>query len=107
MSHPVTGRSLGLLVCLACQATVRATPAAHLRCPRCRARLHERKPHSLALTAALVMAAAVLYVPGLPIWLGLAVAFAARNSAVFFTKWYSGHRRSQSALPPNALPKAH
>jgi hypothetical protein len=51
--------------------------------------------------------AAILYVPGLPIWLGLAVAFAARNSAVFFTKWYSGHRRSQSALPPNALPKAH
>ena len=52
--------------------------------------------------------AAILYVPGLPIWLGLAVAFAARNSAVFFTKWYSAHRRSQYALPPpDALPKAH
>ncbi len=52
--------------------------------------------------------AAILYVPGLPIWLGLAVAFAARNSAVFFTKWYSAHRRSQHALPPpNALPKTH
>ena len=31
---------------------------------------------------------AVLYVPGLPLWSGLAIAFAARNSAVFFTKWY-------------------
>jgi hypothetical protein len=52
--------------------------------------------------------AAILYVPGLPIWLGLAVAFAARNSAVFFTKWYAAHRRNRPALPPpNALPKAH
>jgi len=52
--------------------------------------------------------AAVLYVPGLPIWLGLAVAFAARNSAVFFTKWYSAHRRASYNVPPaNALPKAH
>jgi hypothetical protein len=52
--------------------------------------------------------AAILYVPGLPIWLGLAVAFAARNSAVFFTKWYSAQRRAQRLAPPaNALPKPH
>jgi hypothetical protein len=52
--------------------------------------------------------AAVLYLPGLPIWIGLAVAFAARNSAVFFTKWYSVHRRNKRAAPPvNALPKPH
>jgi hypothetical protein len=53
--------------------------------------------------------AAILYVPGLPIWLGLAVAFAARNSAVFFTKWYSAHRRTRHAAsrPSHALPKAH
>jgi len=63
VNNPVTGRSLGLLVCLACQATVHGTQAAHLRCPRCRARLHERKPHSLALTTALIIAAAVLYIP--------------------------------------------
>jgi paraquat-inducible protein A len=63
VSNPITGRSLGLLVCLACHATVHGTPAAHLRCPRCRARLHERKPHSLAITTALVIASAVLYVP--------------------------------------------
>ncbi len=63
MSAPATGRSLGLLVCLACHATVRRTDAAHLRCPRCRARLHERKPHSLLITTALVIASAALYVP--------------------------------------------
>lgn len=53
--------------------------------------------------------AAILYVPGLPIWLGLAVALAARNSAVFFTKWYSAQRRTQyaSSLLSQALPKAH
>jgi paraquat-inducible protein A len=63
MSHPATGRSLGLLVCLDCRATVRAVKAPHLRCPRCHARLRERKPQSLVITAALVVCAAVLYVP--------------------------------------------
>jgi paraquat-inducible protein A len=43
--------------------TVRGIRAPKLRCPRCHARLHERKPHSLALTAVLLLAAAVLYVP--------------------------------------------
>jgi paraquat-inducible protein A len=63
VSNPVTGRSLGLLVCLDCQATVRNVKAPKPRCPRCHARLHERKPHSLALTTTLVISAAVLYVP--------------------------------------------
>jgi hypothetical protein len=49
--------------------------------------------------------AAILYMPGLPIWIGLAVAFAARNSAVYFTQWYSTHRRARP--PVDALPKAH
>jgi hypothetical protein len=52
--------------------------------------------------------AAVLYVPGLPIWLGLAVTFAARNSAVYFTKWYPQYRTTKYGMPPmTALPKAH
>ena len=52
--------------------------------------------------------AAILYVPGLPIWLGLAVAFAARNSAVYFTQWYPAYRRmKQGAPPPDALPYRH
>jgi paraquat-inducible protein A len=63
MSGPATGRSLGLLVCLECRATVRAAGAAHSRCPRCRAALHARKPHSLLITTLLIVAAAILYVP--------------------------------------------
>jgi hypothetical protein len=52
--------------------------------------------------------AAILYVPGLPIWLGLAVAFAARNSAVYFTRWYPARvRQKYSAPPPDALPYQH
>lgn len=52
--------------------------------------------------------AAVLYVPGLPIWLGLAVAFAARNSAVYFTRWYPAHRKQKYGVPPpDALPHPH
>jgi hypothetical protein len=51
--------------------------------------------------------AAILYVPGLPIWLGLAVAFAARNSAVYFTRWYPARVRQKYGAPPDALPHPH
>ena len=34
-----------------------------MRCPRCHARLHERKPHSLVITSLLVACAAVFYIP--------------------------------------------
>jgi paraquat-inducible protein A len=63
MSSPQTGQSLGLLLCLQCRATVRALQVSHPRCPRCHAHLFQRKPHSLALTAALLLCAAILYVP--------------------------------------------
>jgi paraquat-inducible protein A len=63
MSTPATGRSLGLLFCQQCRATVRALDVPYPRCPRCYAHLHERKPHSLAITAALLACAAALYVP--------------------------------------------
>jgi len=59
----MTGRSLGLLVCLECRATVREGTVAEARCPRCFARLHARKPHSLGVTALLLLGAAILYVP--------------------------------------------
>ncbi len=58
-----TGRSLGLLVCLDCHLTMRDAKAPQMRCARCHARLHERKPHSLALTTTLLVLAAILYVP--------------------------------------------
>lgn len=63
MSSPSTGRSLGLLICLECRATSRKGTVRQPRCPRCHAPLHERKPHSLRLTAVLLLGAAILYIP--------------------------------------------
>jgi paraquat-inducible protein A len=61
---PATGASLGLLVCTRCRATVRSTAAAvRCLCPRCRSPLNPRKPGSVSTTAALVVTAAVLYIP--------------------------------------------
>lgn len=49
--------------------------------------------------------ALMIYVPGLPLWLGLAIAFAARNSAAYFTTWYPQYRKAKyGAAPANALP---
>ncbi len=49
---------------------------------------------------------AMLYIPGLPIWMSLAIAFAARNSAVYFTKWYPTYRKMKYSVPSaHALPK--
>jgi hypothetical protein len=63
---------------------------------------------SASMLLILLANAAILYVPGLPIWLGLAVAFAARNSAVYFTRWYPARvRQKYGAPPPNALPHPH
>ncbi len=46
---------------------------------------------------------AMLYVQGLPFWSGLAIAFAARNSALYFTRWYPDYRRIK--LEGAAAPK--
>lgn len=59
--------------------------------------------------ATLLMMAAnivLLYFPGLPVWLGLAVVFATRNSAIYFTKWYPEHSRIKYGAPAGALPEA-
>lgn len=62
---PTTARRLGLLGCHDCRLLC-AAPAgahAHLACPRCGAPLHARKPNSLARTWALVITAAIFYIP--------------------------------------------
>jgi hypothetical protein len=41
----------------------------------------------------------MIYVPGLPLWAGIAIAFAARNSALYFTKWYPDYHRAKFAPP--------
>ena len=62
----------------------------------------------LAMLLMMVGNVALIYVPGLPLWSGLLVAFAARNSAVYFTKWYPEYRKAKYGTPPaNALPGTH
>lgn len=39
----------------------------------------------------------VMFVPGLPLWIGFAIAFAARNAALYFTRWYPQYRRAKYA----------
>jgi len=54
--------------------------------------------------ALMVMANIILiYVPGLPLWSGLAIAFAARNSALYFTKWYPEYRRTKLPAPAASI----
>ena len=45
----------------------------------------------------------MIYVPTLPLWSGLLIAFAARNSAVYFTTWYPQHRRAKFGPHTDAL----
>jgi paraquat-inducible protein A len=59
-----TAARLGLLSCHVCELLTRpAAGGAEAKCPRCGAHLHSRKPASVARTWALLIAAAVLYVP--------------------------------------------
>jgi len=61
-----------------------------------------------SMVAMMIGNVALIYVPGLPIWSSLLVAFAARNSAVYFTKWYPEHRKAKYGAPPaTALPDTH
>jgi hypothetical protein len=62
------------------------------------------------MTATVLMMAgnaAMIYVPGFPLWSSLLIAFAARNTAVFFTKWYPQHQKIKYAAPAAALPSAN
>ncbi len=54
------GLELGLAGCRVCE---KVSPIGEVRCPRCGSHLHMRKPDSIARTMALLIAAAILYVP--------------------------------------------
>jgi hypothetical protein len=41
----------------------------------------------------------LIYLPGLPLWSGIVIAFAARNTALYFTKWYPQYRRGKYPAP--------
>ncbi|HYA76116.1 MAG TPA: paraquat-inducible protein A [Burkholderiaceae bacterium] len=61
---PSTASEAGWLVCHTCGlASHPAATGAHGYCPRCGSALHERKQNSVARTWALVIAAAILYIP--------------------------------------------
>ena len=63
-----------------------------------------------AAASALMMVgnAAMIYVPWLPFWGGLLVAFAARNCAIYFTKWYPQYQKAKYGAPPaTALPRSN
>jgi len=61
---------------------------------------------SVAVLLMMIANILMIYVPDLPLWSGLALAFAARNSAVYFTKWYPEYRKIKHGTPPaNALPR--
>jgi len=60
----VTASQLGLCTCHSCGALSELIPGIHeMRCPRCGAALHLRKPNSIARTWAFLIAAYIMYVP--------------------------------------------
>ena len=65
MSHSeVTASQVGLCLCHGCGGLSRLIPGIHeMRCRRCRAALHVRKPDSIARTWAFLIAAYIMYVP--------------------------------------------
>lgn len=67
MSDPsVTATDASLVSCHSCNLLSKVRPlrgGAHAVCPRCGAHLHQRKPNSISRTWALVLAAALLYIP--------------------------------------------
>lgn len=59
-----------------------------------------------AFTLMMIANMLTIYLPGLPFWVGLAIGFAARNSALVFTRWYPQYRRAKYPLPASTVPAA-
>jgi hypothetical protein len=57
---------------------------------------------ALAILLMMLANVMVLVVPGLPLWSGLAIAFIARNIAIYFSRWYPEYRRARLAASPAA-----
>ncbi len=56
-----------------------------------------------AFVLMLVANVLMIYVPSLPLWVGVGIAFAARNSAAYFTHWYPQHHRARMAREAAAI----
>jgi paraquat-inducible protein A len=98
--------SQGLISCEACGLLVRVPPASSAalpdpRCRRCASPLRARKPRSLEQSLALLIAAAIFYVPAnvLPILHTTAVGYDERDTIFsgIVTLW-SGHSRPLAIL---------
>jgi len=64
--HSQTALSASLVSCHSCHLLSKARPlskGSFAVCPRCGAALHSRKPNSIARTWALIIAAAIFYIP--------------------------------------------
>jgi hypothetical protein len=57
---------------------------------------------TLAFLLMMIANVLMVYVPTLPLWSGFAIAFAARNSAAYFTNWYPKYRKAKYG-PVNAI----
>lgn len=63
MNAPPRGRDIGLMSCHVCRLVTAWTDAPHARCPRCDSPLHARKTGSITRAWALLIAAALFYIP--------------------------------------------
>lgn len=81
----VTAGELGLVRCSACNLVLQAPAADRAAiCPRCESPLHARIPQSLTRTWALLIAAALLYIPAnsLPIMRSASLGEVPRNDTI-------------------------
>jgi paraquat-inducible protein A len=65
-SKPLTARHASLISCHSCHLLCRDRSShmrSSLRCPRCGAALHPRKPNSIMRTWALILTAGIFYIP--------------------------------------------
>jgi paraquat-inducible protein A len=63
-THGLSAKLAGLIACHGCgRVQARQEPPSHQACSRCGALLHERRPDSITRTTALLLAAALLYIP--------------------------------------------
>ena len=62
---------------------------------------------ALAFLLMMIANALLIYLPGLPLWTGLLIAFAARNTATYFTRWYPAYWKAKfrgtNAAPSGSL----
>jgi hypothetical protein len=48
-----------------------------------------------------------IYVPGMPLWSALVIAFAVRNTAIYFSQWYPSYHRQKYSASAVAVTEAH